>query len=167
MEYIRRDRYDALGCCRSKGGSMHVGDVRVGAVPSLAVVGAGIPIAAGLGLAFKRRGLGQIAVCFFGEGAANEGTFHEGINLAAIWDLPVVFVCENNLYGASTRVDKVMRVADVADRVGAYGIPGVVVDGNDVVAVNAAAAEAVARARAGAGPTLLECKTYRHGGHSR
>ncbi|HEY3079079.1 MAG TPA: dehydrogenase E1 component subunit alpha/beta [Chloroflexota bacterium] len=157
----------AAGCCRGKGGSMHVGDVRVGAVPSLAVVGAGIPIAAGLGLAFKRRGLGQIAVCFFGEGAANEGTFHEGINLAAIWDLPVVFVCENNLYGASTRVDKVMRVADVADRAGAYGIPGVVVDGNDVVAVNAAAAEAVARARAGAGPTLLECKTYRHGGHSR
>jgi pyruvate/2-oxoglutarate/acetoin dehydrogenase E1 component/TPP-dependent pyruvate/acetoin dehydrogenase alpha subunit len=155
------------GCCRGKGGSMHVGDMRVGAVPSLAVVGAGIPIAAGLGFAFKRRGLGQVAVCFFGDGASNAGAFHEGINLAAIWQLPVVFVCENNLYGASTRVDKVMRVADVADRAAAYGIPGAVVDGNDVVAVQAAAAEAVARARAGDGPTLLECKTFRHGGHSR
>jgi acetoin:2,6-dichlorophenolindophenol oxidoreductase subunit alpha len=155
------------GCCGGKGGSMHVGDVRVGMLPSLAVVGAGIPIAAGCALAFKRRRTQQVAVCYFGEGATNEGTFHEGINLAAIWNLPVVFVCENNLYGASTHVSKVMKVGNVADRAAAYGIPGVVVDGNDVLAVRQASAEAVAGARAGNGPTLLECKTYRFGGHSR
>ncbi|MBI2939051.1 MAG: thiamine pyrophosphate-dependent dehydrogenase E1 component subunit alpha [Chloroflexi bacterium] len=157
----------ATGCCQGKGGSMHVGDVRVGAVPSLAVVGAGIPIAAGLALAFKLRKTDQVAVCFFGDGATNEGTFHEGINMAAIWDLPIVFVCENNQYGASTHVSKVMKVANVADRAAAYGIPGVVVDGNDVLAVHEVTVEAVARARGGSGPTLLECKTYRHGGHSR
>jgi pyruvate dehydrogenase E1 component alpha subunit len=157
----------AAGCCGGKGGSMHVGDLRVGMVPSLAVVGAGIPIAAGIALAFKHRKTDRVAVCFFGDGAANEGTFHEGINLAAVWDLPVVYVCENNLYGASTHVSRVMKVAHVADRAAAYGIPGVVVDGNDVEAVHAAAAAAVARARAGGGPTLLECKTYRYGGHSR
>jgi pyruvate dehydrogenase E1 component alpha subunit len=157
----------ATGCCGGKGGSMHVGDMRVGMVPSIAVVGAGIPIAAGLGLAFKQRKTDQVAVCFFGDGAANEGTFHEGINLAAIWDLPVVFVCENNLYGASTHISTVMRVANVACRAAAYGIPGVVLDGNDVVAVRDEAAEAVARARRGGGPTLLECRTYRYGGHSR
>jgi acetoin:2,6-dichlorophenolindophenol oxidoreductase subunit alpha len=156
----------ATGCCRGKGGSMHVGDMSVGAVPSLAVVGAGIPIAAGMALAFKMRGIGQVAVCFFGDGAANEGTFHEGINMASIWDLPVVFVCENNLYGASTHVSKVMKVPNVADRAAAYGIPGVIA-GNDVLAVHEAMAAAVARARAGDGPTLLECKTYRFGGHSR
>jgi pyruvate dehydrogenase E1 component alpha subunit len=146
---------------------MHVGDMRVGMVPSFAVVGAGIPIAAGLGLAARVRRTDQVAACFFGDGAANNGVFHEGINMAAVWNLPVVFVCENNLYGASTHVSKVMKVADVADRAPAYGIPGAVVDGNDVAAVHAAAAEAVARARGGGGPTLLECKTYRYGGHSR
>jgi pyruvate dehydrogenase E1 component alpha subunit len=157
----------ATGCCGGKGGSMHVGDMRVGMVPSIAVVGAGIPIAAGLALAAKRRKTGQVAICFFGDGAANEGVFHEGINLAAIWDLPVVFVCENNLYGASTHISKVMKVANVADRAAAYGIPGIVADGNDVVAVSEAAAQAVDRARNGGGPTLLECKTYRQSGHSR
>jgi pyruvate dehydrogenase E1 component alpha subunit len=146
---------------------MHVGDIRVGAVPSIAVVGAGIPIAAGLALAVKRQNTGQVVVCFFGDGAANEGAFHEGINLAAIWNLPVVFVCENNLYGASTHVSQVMRVANVADRAAAYGIPGIVVDGNDVEVVQSIAAEAVSRARTGGGPTLLECKTYRYSGHSR
>jgi pyruvate dehydrogenase E1 component alpha subunit len=157
----------ATGCCGGKGGSMHVGDMRVGMVPSIAVVGAGIPIAAGLALAAKLRKTGQVSVCFFGDGAANEGTFHEGINLAAIWDLPVVFVCENNLYGASTHITKVMKIANVADRAVAYGIPGIVADGNDVVAVSEAAAQAVDRARNGGGPTLLECKTYRQSGHSR
>jgi len=155
------------GCCGGKGGSMHVGDMRVGMVPSLAVVGAGIPIAAGLALAAKRRGNGQVAVCFFGDGAANEGTFHEGLNMAAVWDLPVVYVCENNQYGASTHVSKVMKLADVASRAAAYGMPGQVVDGNDVNAVRQAAGEAIERARHGAGPTLLECKTYRYSGHSR
>jgi acetoin:2,6-dichlorophenolindophenol oxidoreductase subunit alpha len=130
-------------------------------------VGAGIPIAAGLALAAKIRKTGQVAVCFFGDGAANEGTFHEGINMAAIWDLPVVFVCENNCYGASTHVSQVMKVANIADRASAYGIPGVVADGNDVAAVYQAARDAVARARGGNGPTLLECKTYRYSGHSR
>jgi pyruvate dehydrogenase E1 component alpha subunit len=157
----------AAGCCGGKGGSMHVGDMAVGAVPSFAVVGAGIPIAAGLALAAKLRKTDQVAVCFFGDGATNEGTFHEGINMAAIWNLPVIFVCENNFYGASTHVSKVMKVANVADRAAAYGIPGVVVDGNDVLAVHGAAAEAVALARGGEGPTLLEYRTYRHGGHSR
>jgi len=157
----------ATGCCGGKGGSMHVGDMRVGAVPSFAVVGAGIPIAAGFGLAFRFKKTDRVAVCFFGDGAANEGTFHEGINMAAVWNLPVVFVCENNFYGASTHISKVMKVARVADRAGAYGIPGVTVDGNDVLAVQAAATEVVARARRGDGPTLLECQTYRYGGHSR
>src|SRR5579864_6504586 len=114
----------ATGCCRGMGGSMHVGDMRVGAVPSIAVVGASIPIAAGLALACKLQQTGQVAVCFFGDGAANEGAFHEGINMAAIWSLPVVFVCENNLYGASTHVSQVMKLANVADRAAAYGIPG-------------------------------------------
>ena len=157
----------ATGCCGGKGGSMHVGDIRVGMVPSIAVVGAGIPIAAGIALAFKQQKTDRVAVCFFGDGAANEGVFHEGINMAAIWDLPVVYVCENNQYGASTHISKVMKVANVADRAAAYGIPGVVVDGNDVMAVHTAATAAVGRARTGGGPTLLECKTYRYAGHSR
>ena len=157
----------ATGCCGGKGGSMHVADIRVGMVPSIAVVGAGIPIAAGIALAFKQKNTDRVAVCFFGDGAANEGVFHEAINMAAIWDLPAVFVCENNHYGASTHVSKVMKVANVADRAAAYGIPGVVVDGTDVQAVQAATLEAVTRARQGRGPTLLECKTYRYAGHSR
>ncbi|MFQ6059599.1 MAG: thiamine pyrophosphate-dependent dehydrogenase E1 component subunit alpha, partial [Anaerolineae bacterium] len=155
------------GCCRAKGGSMHVGDIGVGMVPAIAIVGAGIPIAAGIGLAFKRLGTDRAVACFFGDGASNEGAFHEGLNMAAIWDLPVIFVCENNLYGASTHVSQVMRVEHVADRAAAYGMPGVVVDGMDVLAVYDAVQEAVARARAGQGPTLLECKTYRYMGHSR
>jgi len=123
------------GCCRAKGGSMHVGDIDVGMVPAIAIVGAGIPIAAGIGLAFKRLGTDRAVACFFGDGASNEGAFHEGLNVAAIWDLPVIFVCENNLYGASTHVSQVMRVEHVADRAAAYGMPGVVVDGMDVLAV--------------------------------
>jgi pyruvate dehydrogenase E1 component alpha subunit len=155
------------GCCRAKGGSMHVGDISVGMVPAIAIVGAGIPIAAGIGLAFKRLGTDRVVACFFGDGASNEGAFHEGLNMAAIWDLPVIFVCENNLYGASTHVSKVMRVNHVADRAAAYGMPGLVVDGMDVLAVYDALQEAVARARAGQGPTLVECETYRYVGHSR
>jgi len=155
------------GCCKGKGGSMHVGDPEIGALPAIAIVGGNIPIAAGIALAFKFQKRDRVAVSFFGDGASNEGTFHESINMAAIWNLPVIFVCENNLYGASTPVSKVMKTADVAARAVAYGIPGKAVDGNDVIAVYQTVIEAVERARSGGGPTLVECKTYRHGGHSR
>jgi pyruvate dehydrogenase E1 component alpha subunit len=157
----------ATGCCKAKGGSMHVGDISKGVYPAIAIVGGNVPIAAGAGLAAKMLGTGQVAACFFGDGAANEGAFHEGVNIAAIWDLPVVFVCENNLYAASTPFSLAFKVENVADRASAYGIPGVVVDGMDVLAVHRAAQEAVDRARGGGGPTLVECKTYRYCGHSR
>jgi pyruvate dehydrogenase E1 component alpha subunit len=155
------------GSCKGKGGSMHVGDIGVGVFPAIAIVGAGIPVAAGAALAARRLGNGRVAVSFFGEGAANEGAFHEGLNMAAIWNLPVVFVCENNLYAASTPVARAFKVENIADRAAAYGMAGEVVDGNDVLAVYEAAGQAVARARSGQGPTLLECKTYRQVGHSR
>jgi pyruvate dehydrogenase E1 component alpha subunit len=157
----------STGCCEGKGGSMHVGDINVGMIPAIAIVGGNIPIAAGLALAAKRLGTDRVAVCFFGDGAANEGAFHEGLNMAAIWSLPVVYVCENNLYAASTPVPTAFKIEDIADRAAAYGMPGVVVDGNDVVAVYEVAGEAIARARRGEGPTLIECKTYRLCGHSR
>ncbi len=157
----------STGCCQAKGGSMHVGDIEVGMVPAIAIVGANIPIAAGMALAAKRLGTDRVAVSFFGDGAANEGAFHEGMNMAAIWDLPVVYVCENNLYAASTPVSVAFKIEDIADRAAAYGIPGVVVDGNDVIAVHEVAGEAIARARRGEGPTFIECKTYRLCGHSR
>jgi pyruvate dehydrogenase E1 component alpha subunit len=155
------------GCCLGKGGSMHVGDMAVGALPAIAIVGGNIPIAAGLAMAAKRLKTDRVAVCFFGDGAANEGAFHEGLNMAAIWDLPVIYVCENNLYGASTPFSSVFRVENIADRAAAYGMPGVVVDGMDVEAVYEAAGAAICRARQGAGPTLVECQTYRMVGHSR
>ena len=155
------------GYCKGKGGSMHIADFSIGMLGATAVVGAGIPIATGAGLSIKLRGTDQIATCFFGEGASNQGTFHEGINLAAVWGLPVVFVCENNLYAMGTRQSSVMAVENIADRAVAYGIPGVVVDGNDVLAVYEAAGLAVDRARRGEGSTLIECKTYRQKGHSR
>lgn len=157
----------ATGCCGGKGGSMHLGDPAVGMLPAIAIVGGGNSLVTGLGLAFKLRRTSQVAACFFGEGATNEGAFHEGINLAAVQQLPIVFVCENNLYGASTSYSKASLVADVADRVAAYGVPGEVVDGMDVEAVHAAAGAAVAKARGGGGPQVLECKTYRFTGHSR
>lgn len=155
------------GCCKGKGGSMHVGDIRLGAVPSIAIVGAGIPIATGVAQALRMMGTDRVAVCFFGDGAANKGEFHESLNMASIWDLPVIYVCENNLYAASTAINSVMKLENIADRAGAYGMPGTVVDGNDAIAVFGTVSEAIARARRGAGPTLVECKTYRRGGHSR
>ncbi len=155
------------GYCRGKGGSMHIADFSIGMLGATAVVGAGIPIAAGAGLSIRLRKTDQVVACFFGEGASNQGTFHEGINMAAIWKLPVLFVCENNLYAMGTSQSRVMTLENVADRAAAYGIPGVVVDGNDVMAVYEAAREAVEGARSGKGPTLMECKTYRHKGHSR
>ena len=157
----------ATGCCKAKGGSMHVGDMRVGMIPAIAIVGANIPIAAGTALACKMQGLDRVTACFFGDGAANEGAWHEGMNIAAIWELPVVYVCENNLYAASTPFNVAFAIEHVADRAAAYGMPGVVVDGNDVLAVYEATCAAVQRARRGDGPTLIECKTYRLCGHSR
>ena len=160
--YARR-----TGCCGGKGGSMHLGDPEVGMLPAIAIVGGGNTVVTGLGLAMKLRRRRQVAVCFFGDGATNEGAFHEGINFAAVERLPVVLVCENNLYGASTPYSRVALVPDVAERAKAYGVPARIVDGMDVLAVREAARDAVAAARAGAGPTLLECKTYRFTGHSR
>jgi len=155
------------GCCRGKGGSMHVGDVERGMLPAIAIVGGGIPLAAGYALAFKYRKTQNIVACFFGDGATNIGSFHEGVNIAAIWDLPVVFVCENNKYAASTAIEKVTRMPRLSGRAAAYGILGHTVDGNDVEAVYSAMLEAVERARNGRGPTLLELETYRFAGHSR
>ena len=157
----------ATGCCGGKGGSMHLGDPDVGMAPAIAIVAGGISIVSGMGLAFKLQKSGQVAACFFGEGATNEGAFHEGLNFAAVQRLPIVYVCENNLYGASTAYHLTTLVPEVADRVAAYGIPSVVVDGMDVVAVRAAMKVARERAAAGEGPTLIEAKTYRFAGHSR
>ncbi len=157
----------ATGCCRAKGGSMHVGDVRVGMFPAIAIVGGNAPIAAGAALAAKMQGTDRVTVSFFGDGAANEGAWHEGLNVAAIWELPVIYVCENNLYAASTSFSLTFKVKNVADRAAAYGMPGVIVDGNDVLAVYQASQAAIERARQGGGPTLIECKTYRQCGHSR
>ena len=157
----------STGCCRGKGGSMHVGNMDKGMVPGIAIVGGGVPLAAGMALSFKMRQQRRVVACFFGDGAVAEGAFHEGVNLAAIWDLPVIFACENNLYGASTRVDRVMRNARIAERAATYGIRGETVDGNDVLAVYEAARSAAADCRAGRGPVLLELLTYRRTGHSR
>jgi TPP-dependent pyruvate/acetoin dehydrogenase alpha subunit len=155
------------GCCRAKGGSMHIGDISKGIVPAIAIVGGNVPIAAGIGLAAKMKKTDCVAACFFGDGATNEGAWHEGLNVAAIWDLPVIFVCENNLYAASTPISNSFRIENIADRAAAYGMPGVIVDGNDVLAVYRASRQAIERARQGGGPTLLECRTYRQCGHSR
>ena len=157
----------ATGCCKGKGGSMHVGNMDLGMVPGIAIVAGGIPLATGMALALKMQGRREVVACFFGDGAVAEGAFHEGVNMAAIWRLPVIFVCENNLYGASTRVDLVMRNTKISDRAAAYGFAGETVDGNDVLAVHAAATRAVAACRAGEGPVLLELLTYRRTGHSR
>ncbi|PYV27332.1 MAG: pyruvate dehydrogenase (acetyl-transferring) E1 component subunit alpha [Acidobacteria bacterium] len=155
------------GCCGGKGGSMHVGDRDAGMLPAIAIVGGGIPLAAGYALAFQYLNRPNIVACFFGDGAANIGTFHEAVNMAAIWDLPVVFVCENNKYAASTGVEKSMKVKHVSDRAAAYGIPGETADGNDVETVYRSMRRAGARARQGQGPALLELETYRFAGHSR
>jgi TPP-dependent pyruvate/acetoin dehydrogenase alpha subunit len=157
----------ATGCCGAKGGSMHIGDPEVGMFPAIAIVGSNAPIAAGVALAATMQGTDRVTACFFGDGAANTGAWHEGMNLAAVWDLPVVYICENNLYAASTPFSVAFDIEDIAQRASAYGMPGVTVDGNDVLAVYQASREAVERARAGEGPTLIECKTYRQCGHSR
>lgn len=157
----------ATGCCGGVSGSMHLNDVSAGIIPGIAIVGAGIPIAAGLALAARLRKSDQVAVAFFGDGASNCGYFHEGLNLAAVWRLPAVFICANNLYGVSTPFDRTTLADNVAERASAYHIPAQRLDGNDVLAVYQAAGVAVAAARRGEGPTLLECMTYRFHGHSR
>ena len=155
------------GYCKGKGGSMHITDKSSGMLGANAVVGGALPIAVGAGLSCKLKYPNRVTACFFGDGASNQGTFHEGINMAAVWDLPVLFVCENNLYAMGTSQSMVMKIKNIAERAAGYGIPGVTVDGNDVLEVYNAAKEAVFRARNGEGPTLIECKTYRHKGHSR
>jgi acetoin:2,6-dichlorophenolindophenol oxidoreductase subunit alpha len=158
----------ATGICGGKGGSMHLTDVSHGAMGSYAIVGAHMPIAAGAAWAAQARGTAQVAVCFFGDGTTNIGTFHEALNLAAVWKLPVVFVCENNLYMEYTPIGDVTAVEHpAADRAPAYGLDPILIDGNDADEVHAAAVRAVARARSGDGPSLVEAVTYRHGGHSR
>jgi len=153
------------GYCKGKGGSMHIADVNLGILGANGIVGGGPPLASGAALAIQYQGKDDVAVCFFGDGASNQGTTHEAMNLATCWKLPVVFVNENNLYGISSCTINSMCVSDIADRAAAYDMPGVVVDGNDVMAVYETASEAVKRAREGQGPSLIECKTYRHRGH--
>ena len=156
------------GLLAGKGGSMHLTSVAHGAMGSYAIVGAHLPIAIGAAWSAQHRGSGQVAVCFFGDGATNIGAFHEALNLAQVWTLPAVFVCENNLYMEYTPIAEVTPVAHpAADRAPAYGMEAAIVDGNDADEVYRAAGAAVARARSGGGPTLVEAKTYRHGGHSR
>ncbi len=155
------------GYCRGRGGSMHIADVEGGNLGANGIVGGGLPIAVGVGMSIRMRKAGTVCMAFFGDGAANEGAFHESLNLAAIWRLPIVFVCENNRYAMSMPVGRAMAVPNVADRAPAYGMPGVVVDGNDFAAVAGAAGAAVERARSEGGPTLIECQTYRIRGHSR
>ncbi|GAA4106914.1 thiamine pyrophosphate-dependent dehydrogenase E1 component subunit alpha [Actinomadura miaoliensis] len=158
----------ATGVCGAKGGSMHLTKASSGMLGSYAIVGAHLPMAAGAAWSAKLRGSGQVAVAFFGDGATNIGAFHEALNLAAVWSLPVVFVCENNLYMEYTPIGTVTAVANpAADRASAYGLDGEVIDGNDVVVVAEAVGRAVARARAGDGPSIIEARTYRHYGHSR
>lgn len=157
----------ANGLCGGKGGSMHLTDFSVGALGSFAIVGAHLPISVGAGWAAQLLGTGAVSATFFGDGAANIGTFHEALNLAGVWKLPVLFVLENNLYGEYSPVASTTANPNLVERAAAYGMPGVRVDGNDVVTVFEAASTAVERARAGEGPTLLEAMTYRQSGHSR
>lgn len=155
------------GYCKGKGGSMHIADVDQGNLGANGIVGGGIPIAVGAALTSKMKELDFVVLCFFGDGASNEGSFHEAINLASIWQLPVIFFCENNQYGMSGSVKEMVNIENIADRAVSYGIPGKVIDGNDLFAVIETTKEAVDRARNGAGPTLIEAKTYRWKGHSK
>ncbi|MBC8161662.1 MAG: thiamine pyrophosphate-dependent dehydrogenase E1 component subunit alpha [Roseiflexaceae bacterium] len=156
----------ATGYCKGKGGSMHIADFSIGMLGACGIVGGGLPVAVGAGLSAWYRGTDQVSVSFFGDGAANEGSFHESLNMASAMKLPVIFVCENNQYGEFTPAIKAMNIRDIADRAAGYGIPGVIVDGTDALAMYEAAEAAVARARSGQGPTLIEAKTHRKGGHA-
>jgi pyruvate dehydrogenase E1 component alpha subunit len=154
------------GVCMGFGGSMHLADFSVGSIGEAAIVGSSLPVAVGAALAASTLGDGRVALVFFGDGATNGGTFHESLNMAALWRLPVIFLCENNLYAVSTPIEKASAVANIADRAPAYGLTGVIVDGQDVLEVHAAVKSAVDLARSGGGPTLIEAKTYRFGEHS-
>jgi pyruvate dehydrogenase E1 component alpha subunit len=154
-----------LGACRGKGGTMHIARPESGAMLSTGIVGAGIPVAVGLALAARRKGLDRVTAVSFGDGATNTGSFHEAANLAALWNLPVVLVCQNNQYAEMTPIEHTMKIDRVADRALGYGMPGVRVDGNDPIALYGALSEAVDRARSGGGPTLVECVTFRFRGH--
>ena len=155
----------ATGCCKGKGGSMHIADLNIGELGANGIVGGGIPHAAGAALGIKLNGLDNVAVAFFGDGASNQQNFHEGINLATIWKLPVIFICENNQYQVSLPYSKQQLIRSVAERGKSYGIPAVSIDGQDVMAVYEVAKEAIKRARNGKGPSLIETKTYRFRGH--
>lgn len=155
------------GYCKGRGGSMHIADVSAGNLGANGIVAGGIPIAVGAALSAKMQKNGKVVISFFGDGANNEGAFHESLNMAAIWKLPVIFVCENNGYGMSTSTARSTAVPNIADRASAYAMPGVIVDGNDFSAVAEASTDAIDRARRGQGPSLIECKTYRHRGHSK
>jgi acetoin:2,6-dichlorophenolindophenol oxidoreductase subunit alpha len=157
----------STGCCHGVGGSMHFTDFSRGLIGAFAIVGAGLPVAVGAALSAKLKGEDRVALTFFGDGTTNIGTFHEALNMAAVWKAPVVFIIENNLYGEYSPVRETTPIDDLAERAKSYDIPGVVVDGQDIRAVHAAVQAAVARARAGGGPSLLEMKTYRYRGHSR
>ncbi len=154
------------GYCKGKGGSMHIADFAVGMLGANGIVGAGLPIAAGAALAAQLEGQGKVAVCFFGDGAVAEGEFHEALNIASVWKLPLIFVCENNQYAANNAVEVQHPIPDIAALASGYGMPGMTVDGNDVLAVYETTRDAVERARRGDGPTLIECKTYRWHGHN-
>ena len=165
-KYMMAELYGrTTGYCKGKGGSMHIADRDLGILGANGIVGAGQDIAVGAGLAIRYRGTDQVAACFFGDGSTNQGTFHEALNLASVWKLPVIFVCENNHFGISMSQSKHQAIQDIADRAASYGFPGIAVDGNDVMAVYEVAKEAVDRTRKGQGPTLIECKTWRWRGH--
>lgn len=155
------------GYCRGRGGSMHMADVSTGNLGANGIVAGGVPMAAGVGLSIQMQKQDKVILVFFGDGAANEGAFHESINMASIWDLPVIYFIENNQYAMSMSIARASKLDNLSERAAAYGIPGVTVDGNDVIAVYAATREAVERARSGGGPTLIEAKTYRWKGHSK
>ena len=153
------------GYCKGKGGSMHIADMEVGMLGAMGIVGSGAPIAVGAALAAKKRKSGQVVICFFGDDATNTGAFHESSNFAALHKLPVVFVCENNFYGISVSIERHTAIKNIADRASGYAMPGVIVDGNDVLAVYEMVGKVLRAARNGEGPTLVECKTYRWRGH--
>jgi TPP-dependent pyruvate/acetoin dehydrogenase alpha subunit len=155
----------STGYCKGKGGSMHIADFEGGNLGANGIVGGGIPIAVGAGISIQNRGSNQVVACFFGDGATNQGTFHESLNLAALWKLPVIFVCENNQYALSTPIREAISISHISERATAYGIPGMSIDGNDIIEVYTKMKEATGRARAGEGPTLLDCVTYRFFGH--
>jgi pyruvate dehydrogenase E1 component alpha subunit len=156
-----------IGCCGGVGGTMHMCDMNLGLLPTSAIIGAGIPIATGAALAFQTQGIDSVAVAVFGDGATNIGAFHEGLNLAAIWKLPVVFICDNNVYGEYSRINTTTPIEDLHIRAESYNMPHFAIDGMDISAVRVGVLEAVERARTGGGPTLIEAKTYRFAGHSR